>query len=109
MEPQSGYKKKVSGEVSEEKDALTIGKMVGFDDHGLVMMKLFIHKLNKKLGGRKATAEVLEEFQTYLRHFKTGQEETANILNYYSSRKVTYIRTLKDFLPYNPRSLSWSR
>ena len=64
LEPQSGYKKKVSGEVSEEKDALTIGKMFGFDDLGLVMKKLFVHKFNKKLGARKATADVLEEFQT---------------------------------------------
>ena len=79
----------VNVELFEDKDPLRAGKKVGFDDLGLVMKKLFVHKFNKNLGARKATAEVLEEFQTYLRHFKTGQEETANFLTYYSSSKVT--------------------
>ena len=89
--PRSGFKR-IDG--SESKNDAKAVKSITFDDHGVIMKKLFVHKYNKKLGLKKAPQDQqqVEEFLTYLGHYKTGQEETGNFLAFYNSRKVRYCR-----------------
>ena len=76
--PQPGFKTKNWTEDSKEKEALEISdKKIKINDFGLVRKKLFVHKFNKKLGSTKGKQAELDEFQTYLGHYKTGQEETS--------------------------------
>jgi len=93
--PRSGFKR-IDG--SESKVDAKAVKTVTFDDHGVIMKKLFVHKFNKKLGLKKAPQDQQEvdEFLTYLGHYKTGQEETGNFLAFYNSRKELKLEQVKE-------------
>jgi len=101
LKPRQGYKR-ISNphETAEEEEAVKkkIKKMIRFQDHGLVMKKLFVHKFNKSISSKKAPHEKQEqdEFLTYLGHYKTGQEETANFLAFYNSRKELELDQVKE-------------
>ena len=88
--PRSGFKRIDGSQLKNDAKAVN---MVTFDDHGIIMKKLFVHKYNKKLGLKKAPQDhqEVDDFLTYLAHYKTGQEETGNFLAFYNSRKVKFI------------------
>jgi len=93
--PRSGFKR-IDG--SQLKNDAQEVKKVTFDDHGIIMKKLFVHKYNKKLGVKKAPQDQQEVdyFLTYLAHYKTGQEETGNFLAFYNPRKELKLEQVKE-------------
>merc|ERR1719233_1385509 len=94
MMPRSGFKRIDGSELKNDAKAV---KTVTFDDHGVIMKKLFVHKYNKKLDSKKASEGQEEnEFLTYLGHYKTGQEETGNFLAFYNCRKDLKLKQVKE-------------
>merc|ERR1719431_516132 len=93
--PRCGFKRIEGSEVQNEAKG---GKTVTFDDHGVIMKKLFVHKFNKKLDSKKAPLDHqdVDEFQTYLGHYKTGQEETGDFLAFYNPRKELKLEQVKE-------------
>eukprot|EP00092_Neocalanus_flemingeri_P019627 GFUD01021259.1.p1 GENE.GFUD01021259.1~~GFUD01021259.1.p1 ORF type:complete len:404 (+),score=114.67 GFUD01021259.1:803-2014(+) len=84
LAPLPGSKRKGEKWVREQEDDV---KKIRLSDFGVIMKSVFFSKFNKKIGARKASGTDLEDFRTYLGHFKAGQEETANFLSYYNSRE----------------------
>ena len=84
----------------ESDDVVGEGK-IRLTDFGSLMKKVFVYKFKQKLNpvfwnfGRAD----LEDFKTYLGHYKAGLEETANFLSYYNSKEVSlcYCRMFRIF------------
>eukprot|EP00092_Neocalanus_flemingeri_P019626 GFUD01021258.1.p1 GENE.GFUD01021258.1~~GFUD01021258.1.p1 ORF type:complete len:615 (+),score=167.92 GFUD01021258.1:325-2169(+) len=84
LAPLPGSKRKGEKWESDQEDGV---KKIRLSEFGILMKSVFFSKFNKKIGSRKASGTDLEDFRTYLGHFKAGQEETANFLSYYNSRE----------------------
>jgi len=92
--PLSGFKRK--GEKLNRRAKEVEVKKIRLSDFGSVMKSVFFSKFNKKVGLRKASATDLEDFKTYLGHYKAGQEETANFLSYYNCREELDLEQTKE-------------
>ena len=91
LEPLPDYKRKRETE-GMYGDAIVGEDKIKLTDFGCVMKKVFVYKFKQKLNpayGKFGRAD-LEDFKTYLGHYKAGLEETANFLSYYNSKKVSY-------------------
>merc|ERR1712192_74523 len=97
--PRPGFRRRNWTEDCKELEA-HMKKKIKIDDFGLVMKKVFVHKFNNKLGSTKSKGRQaeLDDFQTYLGHYKTGQEETKNFLTYYNSRKELNLDQVKEVI-----------
>jgi len=85
IKPLPGYKKKGEAvDVAESRDLnLEKCKKIKLEDFSKVMKSLFYKKYAKNLGLNKASQEEFDEFKSYLRHYKTGQDETRDFLSFY--------------------------
>jgi len=66
-------------------------KRIRHEDFTKVMKTVFFNKFNKSHGALKTAPEEqvqnsIEDFKSYISHYKTAQEETADFLSYYDNK-----------------------
>jgi len=95
--PLPGYKRTRGNWDLEENEVIKNAKKLKLSDFGSVMKGVFAHKFNLKLGAKNVSGRDLEDFKTYLGHYKSAQQETANFLSYFNSREVGLLFLLLEF------------
>ena len=56
-----------------------------FKNFTLYVKNLYFKKYESKMSGEKLSQGRFEDFKYFMKHVKTGQEETENFLSFYSN------------------------
>ena len=88
VEPLPGYKRKNRECHVDERERKK--RRIGYGDFGQFMKSLYYKKYERKMTGENLSQKLFEQFQDYMVHVKSGQEETENFLAFYCNKVGIY-------------------
>jgi len=86
LEPLPGYKRKHREYEVDRREVKR--RKIEYKNFSLYMKSLYFERYQSKMKGEQLSQGLFEDFQYFMKHVNSGQEETENFLSFYSNKAV---------------------